>query len=205
VFSGIVQVRGRVVESRPTAAGTRLVIEPDGWDHRPAPGESICVSGVCLTVAADPGANGRLAFDVVPETLAKTTLGSLRAGGRVNLERSVRAMDLMSGHLVQGHVDGVGTVEAVTDGSERRVRVALPTALMEYMVPKGSVAIDGVSLTLAAVDPRAGAVEVALIPTTLELTTLGDLKPGGRVNIEADIIAKTVVHWLRQRQANRAD
>ncbi len=201
MFSGIVQARGRVVESRPTATGTRLVIEPDGWNHRPEPGESVCVSGVCLTLAAERGADGRLAFDVVPETLAKTTLGSLRPGSQVNLERSLRAMDLMSGHLVQGHVDGVGTVESVSGGTERRVRVAPPAALMECMVPKGSVAIDGVSLTLASVDPRAGAIEVALIPTTLELTTLGDLKAGGRVNIEADVVAKTIVHWLR----NRAD
>lgn len=202
MFTGLVQAIGVVVTAERTAAGARLEIDPGGWLHRPALGESICVSGCCLTVAEPPAApGGALAFDVVYETLEMTTLGTFRAGTRVNLERSLTAADLLGGHMVQGHVEGVGTVERVKRGDEWRVRVRPPTGLMEFIVPKGSVTVDGVSLTVAAVDPgRSGSggwFEVALIPTTLRLTTLGELSEGSRCNLETDIIARTVVHWLR--------
>jgi len=141
---------------------------------------------------------GGMRFDLVRETLSKTTLGGIGVGARVNLERSLRVGDLMGGHLVQGHVDGVGAVERVQEGGDFRVWVRPPWELMKYMIPKGSICIDGVSLTLAGVDPvgGAGAVQVALIPVTLEATTLGDLEPGHRVNIEADAMAKTMVHYM---------
>lgn len=195
MFTGIVQATGRIREARPTVAGLRLVIDPLGWDHRSEPGESIAVSGCCLTLVG-PARDGSLDFDAVAETLAKTTLGGLRPGDAVNLERSLRASDLLGGHFVQGHVDGVGAIERVETGAERRVTIRPPPALMVYMVPKGSVAIDGVSLTIAGTRPDRGVIDVALIPVTLERTTLGSLRAGDRVNVEADAIAKTVVHAL---------
>lgn len=197
MFTGIVQAMGSAREVLRTPGGVRLVIDPGDWDHRPEVGESIAVGGCCLTLAAPVGSRGGWVFDVVAETLAKTTLGSLAAGSRVNLERSLRAAEFMGGHVVQGHVDGVGVVERVQTGGDWRVRVRPPGPLMEFMVPKGSVTIEGVSLTLAVVEPGSGLIEVALIPTTLEKTTLADLKAGAGVNIEADVFTKTVVHWVR--------
>jgi len=199
MFTGLVQGVGAVAESRANAAGLRLTIDPRDWPHRPAAGDSIAVSGVCLTLAAPVGGDGRLAFDVVSETLTKTTLGRLRPGSRVNLERSLAAADLMGGHFVQGHVDGVGTVEHVQTGGDWRVRIRPPAELAAYIVPKGSVTVEGVSLTIAGTDPS-GTFEVALIPTTLARTTLGELRPGAGVNIESDVIARTVVHYLRLRE-----
>jgi len=199
MFTGLVEAVGVVREARPVAAGMRLLVDPMGWDHRPDLGESIAVSGCCLTVAAAMGSGGGpMAFDVVPETLAKTTLGGkVGVGSRVNLEHAATAATLMGGHFVQGHVDGVGVVERVERAGEWRVRVRPPAELMPYVTPKGSVTIEGVSLTVAAVDPAGGWFEVALIPTTLDKTTLGDLKPGDGCNLEADVLAKTVVHYLR--------
>jgi riboflavin synthase len=195
MFTGLVQGIGTVERAQPTPAGVRLGLRPDGWGYMPALGESISVSGCCLTVA---GADKALwSFDAVPETLAKTTLGALRPGSRVNLEHSVTPATLLGGHLVQGHVDGVGAVEQVQRGDDWRIRVRPPAGLIEYLTPKGSVTMDGVSLTLAAVDVAGGWFEVALIPTTLKLTTLGGLREGDRCNLEADAIAKTVVHWLK--------
>ncbi|MDX9911105.1 MAG: riboflavin synthase [Phycisphaerales bacterium] len=214
MFTGLVQHAGRIVSIEPSPAGKRLSVDAAGWDHRPGHGESISVSGCCLTLAAHEPADasgraGVLAFDVIPQTLSLTTLGARTPGDRVNLERSLTASDLMGGHLVQGHVDGVGVVEGVVTEGEWRVRVRPPAELMRYMVPQGSVAIEGVSLTLAGVSDvgdasgRAGWIEVALIPTTLELTTLGDLRPGDRVNIEADVLAKTIAHQVERALAWR--
>ncbi|MDQ7013404.1 MAG: hypothetical protein Q9O74_05855, partial [Planctomycetota bacterium] len=287
MFTGIIRATGRVVGVERVAAGVRLRVEPEGTPGSPGgtpgspggtprPGDSICVSGCCLTVA-DRGtgsqpvyvapassrcADGVLAFDVVPETLARTTLGGLEPGDVVHLEPSVTASTLLDGHVVQGHVEGVGVVVGVGVGvgGEYRIRIAPPAGLMPCLVPKGSVAVDGVSLTIAAVSPVApastpvapasspvapassrcptanppvapasspvapassrctaanppvapassrcpaaggadgGWFEVALIPTTLELTTLGGLVVGSRVNLETDILARTVVHVLR--------
>ncbi len=195
MFTGLVQAVGRIAGLEARGTGSRLTIDAAGWDHRPSPGDSISVSGCCLTLAEPPGP--RLAFDVVPETLRMTTLGGLAPGAAVNLEHAARADSLLGGHVVQGHVDGIGEVERVTANGEHRVRLRVPPALMEFMTPKGSVCIDGVSLTLAAVDVPANAIEVALIPTTLDKTTLGALNSGDRCNIETDIFARTVVHWLR--------
>jgi len=200
VFTGLVQAVGSVSGIDPSPAGVRIRIDPGEWAHAPEVGESIAVSGCCLTLA-EP-ASGTLAFDAIPETLAKTTLGDLKPGERVNLEHAMRADALVGGHFVQGHVDGVGRVESITTEGEWRVRVRPPTDLMRYLAPKGSVTIAGVSLTVAALNVDAGWFEVALIPTTLELTTLGALKPGDGVNLEMDMIAKTVVHHL-DHYANR--
>lgn len=182
------------IEARGPAS--RLRIDPGGWDHRPAAGDSISVSGCCLTVAGPVEADGVWPFDVVSETLSKTTLGVLRAGDEVNLEHSCRADTLMGGHIVQGHVEGVARVSAVSaESGDWRVEFEPPAELMPFMVPKGSVTVDGVSLTIARVSERS--FGVALIPTTLQKTTMGALRTGGHVNIETDVIVRTVVHYLR--------
>ncbi|MFG0243316.1 MAG: riboflavin synthase [Phycisphaerales bacterium JB054] len=204
MFTGIIRARGRLQSIDPSPAGARLRVDPGGWEHRPGPGDSVCVSGCCLTLAEPVGADGGgglLAFDAIPETLAKTTLGGLVAGDEVNLEASMTASTPMDGHVVQGHVEGVGEVTGLTTGGEWRIRISPPADLMPCMVPKGSVTVDGVSLTIAAVgvggEKSPGWFEVALIPTTLELTTLGSLKVGSRVNLETDVLARTVVHVMR--------
>jgi riboflavin synthase alpha subunit len=176
MFTGIVERMGRVV--RP---GRRLVLET-GWNDL-APGESVGVSGVCLTVAR---LDGPLAhFDLVAETLKKTNLGALRRGDRVNLERALRHGDRLSGHLVQGHVEGTGRVTQ----AGRTLRVE--TDLAPQMIPKGSITVDGVSLTIVDVD--SDAFTVALIPTTRRITTLGAVRKGARVNLELDAMTKRPV------------
>jgi riboflavin synthase len=173
MFTGIIERLGRVA-----TPGRKLAIETGWTDLRR--GESIAVSGVCLTVARLDG--GRAGFDVVPETIRRTTLQSLRRHDRVNLERALRAGDRLGGHLVQGHVDGTGIVAR----AGATLRVASPLAAQ--LVPKGSVTIDGVSLTVVEVEPDA--FTLALIPTTRKITTLGRLRRGQRVNIEVDLMLK---------------
>ena len=195
MFTGLIQAVGEVTASAPSKAGRRLEIDPRGWGYAPEAGASVCVNGACLSQAGAFG--GRLVFDVIPETLEKTTLGELGVGSRVNLEKSLAAGDLIGGHFVQGHVDGVGVVERVETEDEWRVRVAAPAGVARYLAPKGSVGIAGVSLTIAALE--GDALEVALIPTTLAETTLGDLLEGDRVNLEADMLAKQVWAILERR------
>jgi len=203
MFTGIVQTMGRVEAATKNAFGVRLIVAPgddEAWAAQPFPpeGDSIAVNGCCLTHAPKPGdALGQLAFDVIAETLDKTNLGRLSAGDAVNLERSLTASTPIAGHFVQGHVDGVGAVRDIRAAeAEHVVTIAPPAALMPYIVPKGSVAVNGVSLTIASVDTSSNAFTVALIPTTLAITTLGAAKVGDAVNLEADMIAKTVVNWL---------
>ena len=196
MFTGLVQSMSRLVSLEPTPAGRRLVVERGSLTTPVAHGDSVCVSGVCLT-AVDL-TDTTLGFDVVSETLEKTMLGELQAGDAVNLEPAVTPQQPLGGHFMQGHVDGVGHVTAVRDDPEQwRLTVRPPAELVDYLVPKGSVAIDGVSLTLAAVHDD-GSFDVALIPETLARTTLGTARPGDRVNLEADILSKTVVHWLER-------
>lgn len=204
MFTGLVQSVATVTDTRSSAAGLSITIDPHPWTHLPVQGDSIAVSGVCLTVANDPAASPRAwRFDAVPETLSKTTLASLRPGSRVNLEHALRASDFMGGHFVQGHVDGVARVARVqADPADWRVAFDVPEPLRIYLTPKGSIAIEGVSLTIAALTPTG--LEVALIPTTLERTTLAALKPGDSVNVEADMMAKTIVGFLMQRDAQQA-
>lgn len=198
MFTGIVRHVGRVVSVEPTAAGVRLTVDPLGWDHRPEPGDSIANAGCCLTLVEPlDRSGGMLTFDAIPETLAKTTLGGWGPGRGVNLEQAARMGDRLDGHIVQGHVDGVGTVERVETADGWRVRIGVPADMGRYLVPKGSITVDGVSLTLAAVGGvKEGTpwFEVALIPETLARTTLKALGVGDGVNIECDITAKTVAH-----------
>lgn len=197
MFTGIVQQRGRVASIRKQPSGIRLIVDPAGWSPPGIElglGDSICISGVCLTLAHL--APGELGFDVIPETLAKTTLGQLRKGSPVNLEPSLTATSQLGGHFVQGHVEGVGRVVGVKRSrGERRLRIVPPADLVPYIIPKGSITLDGVSMTVAAVIDDA--FEVALIPTTIRLTTLGLAEVGSRINIETDIISRTIVHHLQ--------
>lgn len=201
VFTGLVQTRGHVTSVQFYSFGMKLVIDPREWafaNQCLRHGDSVCVNGVCLTLVQKDSAG--LHFDIISETLAKTTLSSLAVGSEVNLESSLTPTSQIGGHFLQGHVDGVGIVREVIDcSSERRLIIVPPVELMDYIAIKGSIAIDGVSLTIAAV--AADSFEVALIPTTLEITTLGSVKPDARVNLEADTIAKTVVNYLRRQSA----
>lgn len=198
MFTGIVEEVGVVRRTGRSGATARLDIAARATMDGSELGASVAVSGTCLTVVAKD-ADG-FAFEVGPETLARTTLGRLEAGDRVNLERPLRFGGSLGGHLVLGHVDGVGTVGAVTRvESTARIRVGFDTALDALMIPQGSVAVDGVSLTIAALG--SGWLEVMLIPHTLGATTLGRLTVGDRVNIEADVIGKYVVRSLALRDA----
>jgi riboflavin synthase len=197
MFTGIVEHQGRVAALRPETWGARLEVDPRGWHHAPSDGDSISVNGCCLTVVGRPAPGEPMRFDVVPQTLGLTTIGSLAPGDAVNLEHAATAATLLGGHIVQGHVDGVGTVERVSrDGGEWRTRVAAPPSVMEHAVERGSIAVDGVSLTIAAVGE--GWFEVALIPATLAKTTLRDRAAGHRVNLEADVLAKMVAERVRR-------
>ncbi|ADU51529.1 3,4-dihydroxy-2-butanone 4-phosphate synthase [Thermaerobacter marianensis DSM 12885] len=191
MFTGIVAGTGRCLSVRRVPSGVELEVEASflGDVH---PGDSVAVNGVCLTVTA--AADGRLTFTAVPETLRVTTLGDLRPGDAVNLEPALRWGQPVGGHLVQGHVDGTGTVRAVTrHGSEVRMEVEAPAALVPFLVPKGSVAVDGVSLTVVSVDGNR--FTVALIPHTLQHTTLGRRRAGDRVNLEVDGLARYAIRW----------
>lgn len=196
MFTGIVTERGRVVEA-PGASdrgGARLVLgHSAALAAKLDPGASIAVAGVCLTVVEQNEANGtaRSAFDLSPETLSRTTLGALQAGDEVNLEPPLSAGDPLGGHWVQGHVDTTTRVTRVEEqGDHRVVTFDVPAGLETGVVLKGSITIDGVSLTVAALDEQT--FDVALIPHTLEVTTLGRLKPGDRVNVEGDVLARYV-------------
>jgi riboflavin synthase len=193
VFTGIVRERGRVAAVESRGGGVRLRIEAPRTAGEAAVGDSVAIGGVCLTVV--DGAEGTLAFDAVPETLARTALAGLGVGDPVNVEPAVRAGEPLGGHVVQGHVDGVGRVRSVEpEGDGRRVWLDAPPELLRYCVEKGSVAVDGVSLTVAALDDAGFAV--ALVPHTLAATTLGVLTRGDDVNLEADVLAKYVERLL---------
>jgi riboflavin synthase len=194
VFTGVVQATGRVAEVARDGDGLRLRIETSLAGQLGA-GDSVAVSGVCLT-AVDPDGSSFTA-DLSPETAARSTLGALAEGDGVNLELPLRPADRLGGHIVQGHVDGVGTIEAVRDdGGARVVRLSAPAELLRYVVEKGSVTVDGVSLTVTAVDEEG--FSVALIPETLARTTLGTGSPGRPVNLEVDVIAKHVEKLLER-------
>ena len=183
MYTGIVEP-GTVVE----AEGSRLVVRSDLLADCEL-GASVSVNGVCLTVTSRDDTT--CSFDVSDETFERSTLGDLRAGARVNVERPVRAGAELGGHIVQGHVDGVGSIEAIAPEHDgRRMRISVPNGLGRYIVEKGSITVDGVSLTVTTVEDDV--FEVALIPTTLDLTTLGRAAVGSRVNLEVDVLAKYV-------------
>jgi riboflavin synthase len=192
MFTGIVREIGTVA----AFDGSRLVVTAPETAAGVAPGDSVSIAGACLTVV--DAAEGRLAFDVVPETLSRTALGRLAPGDRLNLEPALRVGDALGGHVVQGHVDAVGRVRSVGPEEEsRRVWVDAPDAVVRYCLEKGSIAVDGVSLTVAALDDDG--FEVALIPHTLAVTTLGGLEAGDEVNLEADVLSKVVERLLAPR------
>ncbi len=195
MFSGLVEELGLVRSLETRSQGARLTLRAGLTMEESEIGASLAVNGVCLTVVEV--SDRTLAFDLAPETLRVTALGILRAGDAVNLERPLRLGDRVGGHLVTGHIDGVGTIEAVAElGDGREITVALPSPALEpYLVPKGSVAVDGVSLTVAGLVP--GGLRVAIIPHTARVTTLGRKGPGTRVNLEMDLIGK-YVHRLME-------
>jgi riboflavin synthase len=195
VFTGIVREVGRVEAIDGGPAGVRLLIRAPETAAGAAPGDSVSVNGVCLT--ATDVRDGALAFDAVAETLRRSSLGRLQPNASVNLEPAVRAGEPLGGHIVQGHVDGVARVRALEpDGDGRRLDLELPRGLERYCVEKGSISVEGVSLTIAALAD--GAVSIALVPHTLAATTLGSLAPGDDVNIEVDVLAKYVERLLEK-------
>jgi riboflavin synthase len=206
MFTGIVEELGTVRSITPDEGGARLEITASQVLADAALGASIAVNGCCLTVVElHPD---HWAADAVTETLDRTSLGSLRAGDRVNLERPVRLADRLGGHVVQGHVDAVGALRERTplpDGSTR-MTFAAPAAVLRYVVEKGSITVDGISLTVAALDDAAaldedGTFEIAVIPHTLAVTTLGAKQPGDPVNLEVDVLAKYVERLLATSNA----
>jgi riboflavin synthase len=189
VFTGIVRERGRVVSVEGGAEGLRLVIEGPATATSTAIGDSVSIDGVDLTATEIAG--GRMTFTAIPETLRRTTLGSLAQGGEVNLEPALRAADPLGGHYVQGHVDGICRVRSIEqDGVAVRVAFETSPGLLRYVVEKGSVAVHGVALTVTHVDGET--FGVSLIPHTLEETTLGSLAVGDELNLEVDVLAKYV-------------
>jgi riboflavin synthase alpha subunit len=189
MFTGIVRERGRVVRADGGPDGLLLELEAPDTAALSAVGDSVSIAGACLT--ATSVADGRLTFQAVPETMERTSLGRLRPGEEVNLEPALRAGDPLGGHYVQGHVDAVGTVRSLDrEGEGARLWVDGPAAVLRYCVEKGSITVDGVSLTVAALD--ASGFAIALVPHTLEATTLGALEPGDPVNVEVDVLAKYV-------------
>jgi riboflavin synthase len=188
MFTGLVAGTGVVESLERDGDGARLRVRTE-LARELAPGDSVAVNGVCLT-AVDPDGRG-FSADVMGETLRRSSLGPLAQGDHVNLELPLRAGDRLGGHMVQGHVDGTGSVVRVSeDGFARVVRIGAPPALLRYVVEKGSIAVEGVSLTVAAVDDEG--FEVSLIPETLGRTTLGSATPGRVVNLEVDVLAKYV-------------
>ena len=195
MFTGLIQTIGTVVEVRPTGGAARMTLAAPDLSGSLAPGESVAVDGCCLTVETQD--DRRFTAFASPETLARTTLGKVRAGRMVNLERALALGDRLGGHLVSGHVDGVGRIDHIEqrDGGAWEVSVQVPEDLAGGVIPKGSIAIDGVSLTIARL---AGAcVTIAVIPETWTRTTLSRKGPGEAVNIETDMIGKYVVRYLQ--------
>jgi riboflavin synthase len=194
MFTGLISDIGVVERIAPRAGGARLTLRPALLPvDELTLGESICCSGACLTVAERGG--GLVSFDAVPETLARTTIGGWTPGTPVNLERALRLSDRLGGHLVAGHVDAVGQVLSVAaEGEGARLALSLPSTIAPLVAEKGSIAVDGISLTVASAGRDR--FEVALIPETLARTTLGRARPGARVNLEADVVAR---HLARLR------
>jgi riboflavin synthase len=193
MFTGIISHQGRF---RGYGRGrAELTVEAPGLAGKVATGDSVAVNGVCLTLAGIE--RGACRFDLSKETLARSTLGGLKPGDILNLELPLTLASPLGGHLVSGHVDGVGTVTRIVSRPPgKRLALSFPPALRPFFVPKGSVAIDGVSLTVAAL--CASSLEAELIPTTLAATNLGGLRPGARVNLECDVIGKYVYNWISE-------
>jgi riboflavin synthase len=198
VFTGIVRERGRVVSLEGGSDGMLVRIEAPQTAAGTAVGDSVSLNGCCLT--AIEVANGNIAFQAVPETLRRSSLGRLAEGAAINVEPAIRAGEPLGGHYVQGHVDGVGRLRSIdNEGDGARAWIDAPTEVLRYCVDKGSIAVEGVSLTVAGLDDSGFAV--ALVPHTLAETTLGELRPGDEVNLEADVLAKYVERLVRIHRA----
>ena len=194
MFTGIVRERGRIAAVDGGAGGIHIDVDAPATARDAGVGDSVSINGCCLTVVEV--LDGHLRFDAVPETLSRSNLGALGAGSRVNLEPALRAGDALGGHYVQGHVDAVGAVRSLRpEGEGARIWIEAPVDVLRYCVEKGSITVDGVSLTIAELEPEAFAV--ALVPHTLAVTTLGDLQPGNPVNLEVDVLAKYVERLIR--------
>jgi riboflavin synthase alpha subunit len=194
MFTGIVRERGRVVRAEGGPEGLALELEAPETAAASAVGDSVSVAGTCLTVTSV--VDGRMTFHAVPETMERSSLGRLEPGSEVNLEPALRAGDPLGGHYVQGHVDGLGRVRSLEpEGGGARLWVDAPAELLRYCVDKGSITVEGVSLTIAGLEP--GAFAVALVPHTLEATTLGAARPGEPLNLEVDVLAKYVEKFVQ--------
>jgi len=189
MFTGIIQKVGTISGLQEREGGKRLWFHCTPWQRPYEAGESIAVNGVCLTLADQH--EEELGFDVLEETLRKTNLGKLQAGSRINVERALRYGDALGGHLVSGHVDACGTVRSMqAAGPDRRVEITVPDSVLPHLVPQGSIACDGISLTVAELYEDAFAVH--LIPTTLTETSWGEMKEGDLINLEGDLVCKIV-------------
>ena len=198
MFTGIVRERGRIVALDGGADGVRLWLEAPQTAAQAGIGDSVSINGCCLTVTAREG--DRISFDAMPETLTRSALGRLGPGAEVNVEPALRSGEPLGGHYVQGHVDGVGTVRAAEpEGESLRLTVEAPPEILRYCVEKGSIAVEGVSLTIAGLHDDA--FEVALVAHTLAATTLSTLVPGDPVNLEVDVLAKYVERLLPLRSS----
>ena len=201
MFTGIIAELGTVTETEPINGGARLIISASSTLEGLGIGDSVAVNGVCLTVVSQTAED--FTVQVVDESLERSSLGSLGAGSRVNLERPLAADGRFDGHVVQGHVDGVGVVALIVDeGDASRLRIAIPSSLDRYIVEKGSITVDGTSLTVTAVSDRGAEdawFEIVLIPHTLAVTVFGMAEPGTGVNLEVDVIAKYVERMLGER------
>jgi riboflavin synthase len=198
VFTGIVEAVGTITSLASAGEVTRVTVQADRAAGGVGIGDSVAMNGCCLTVTEIDG--HRLTFEAVKETLERTSLADQREGARVNLERAMRADGRLDGHIVQGHIDGTGRVRALERrGDDVRLEIGCGPEITRFLVEKGSVAIDGVSLTVVSV--AADAFDVALIPHTLAETNLGDRRPGDRVNLEADVLGKYVVRYLERTRA----
>lgn len=201
MFTGLVETLATVSALEKTGNGIRLSVKPL-VEHEVIPGDSISVNGVCLTVTKIKTPNTGLSFDVSPETMRSTNLGELKVGDSVNLERALRLSDRLGGHIVTGHVDGVGTVKNKRQAGEYTFYTFdAPAEILRYMVKKGSITVDGMSLTVIELDNRA--FSVAIIPHTLKATNIGGKDIGDRVNLEADIIGKYVEKFLGGQDSNK--
>lgn len=195
MFTGLVADLGQIVDVERSDGGVRLRVVSE-LSHELAEGDSVAVNGVCLTATAVDG--DAFSTDVMNETLKLSSLAGISTGSPVNLELAMRLTDRLGGHMVQGHVDGIGTVISVApDGFSRRVKIEAPAGLLRYVVHKGSITVDGVSLTVSGLDTRS--FTVSLIPETLERTNLGRAEPGTTVNLEVDVLAKYVERLLQGR------
>jgi len=198
MFTGIVIDTFPVTAIEPGQGSTRIQLDLGDVAAGIAIGDSVAINGACLTALSVTGA--RAAFEAVPETLALTTLGTLRVGERVNIELAMRPTDHFGGHFVQGHIDGVGKIESIQpQGDQHLLRIGLDSKLAAQVVPKGSITLDGVSLTVIDTGPQG--LSVALIPHTRERTTFGMREAGDRINVEIDILSKTLLHYLARIHA----